>query len=135
MLTFGSCITFVLPVDVSSLAKISADAVARWVTLAAVEKVGMVPCHTFQDCCKNVIMQTSSSSVWDDERNDLWFFYTLLGFRSLQKVVGMTDGGSNPSGARDSLHHSHSCWPWGPSGLLYIEHLVSFLGINWLCVV
>ena len=51
MLTFGSCINFVLPVDVSSLAKISADAFARWVTLAAVEKVGMVPCHTFQDCC------------------------------------------------------------------------------------
>ena len=47
MLTFGSCVTFVLPVDVSSLAKISADAVARWVTLAAVEKVGRVPCHTF----------------------------------------------------------------------------------------
>jgi len=31
---------------VSSLAKISADAVARWVTMAAVEKVGRVPCHT-----------------------------------------------------------------------------------------
>ena len=45
MLTFGSCITFVLPVDMSSLAKISADAVARWVTLAAVAKVGRVPCH------------------------------------------------------------------------------------------
>jgi hypothetical protein len=45
MLTFGSCITFVLPVDWSSLAKISADAVARWETLAAVEKVGRVPCH------------------------------------------------------------------------------------------
>jgi len=55
MLTFGSCVTFVLSVDVSSLAKISADAVARWVTLAAVEKVGRVPCHTFLDCCKNVI--------------------------------------------------------------------------------
>jgi len=36
---------FVLPVDVSSLAKISTDAVARWVTLAAVEKLGRVPCH------------------------------------------------------------------------------------------
>ena len=45
MLTFGSCINFVLPVDVSSLAKIFADAVARWMTLAAVEKVGRVPCH------------------------------------------------------------------------------------------
>ena len=107
----------------SSLAKITADAVARWVTLAAEEKVGSVPCHTFQDCCKNVIMQTNTSSVWDDERNDLWFFYTLLGFRSLQGVAGMTDGGSNPSGARDSLHHFHACWPWGPSSLLYIEYL------------
>jgi len=38
MLTFGSCITFVLSVDVSSFAKISADSVARWATLAAVEK-------------------------------------------------------------------------------------------------
>jgi hypothetical protein len=47
MLVFGSCITFVLSVDVSSLAKISADAAARWVTLAAEEKVGRVPCHTF----------------------------------------------------------------------------------------
>ena len=46
MLTFGSCITFVLPVDVSSLAKISADAVARWVTLAAVEKVGITHFRT-----------------------------------------------------------------------------------------
>ena len=87
-----------LPVDVSSLAKVSADAVARWVTLAAVEKVGRVRCHTCQDCCKNVIMQTSTSSVWGYERNDLYFFYTLLGFRRLQRVVGMTDGGSNPSG-------------------------------------
>jgi len=135
MLTFGSCVTFVLSVDVSSFAKISADAVARWVTLAAVEKVGRVPCHTFLDCCKNVIMQTSTSSVWDDERNDLWFIYMLLGFRSLQRVVGSTDRGSNPSGARDSLHHSHSCCSWGPSSLLHIEYLVSFLGINCLCVV
>ena len=91
--------------------------------------------HTFQDCCKNVIMQTSSSSVWGYERNDLYSFYTLLGFRRLQRVVGMTDRGSNPSGARDSLHHSHSFWPWGPSSLLHIEYLASFLGINWLCVV
>jgi len=60
-------------------AKKSAHAVARWVTLAAVEKVGRLTCHTFQDYCKNVIMQTSTSSVWDGERNDLWFFYTLLG--------------------------------------------------------
>jgi len=45
MLAFGSCITFVLPVDVSSLAKISANAVARWVTMATVEKVGRVPSH------------------------------------------------------------------------------------------
>jgi D-serine dehydratase len=102
MLTFGSCITFVLSVHVSSLAKISADAVARWVTLAAVEKVGRYRV-TFQDCCKNVIMQTSTSSVWDDERSDLWFSYTLLGFRSLQKVVGMTDGGSDPSGEKEIL--------------------------------
>ena len=36
---------FVLPVDVLSLPKTSADAVAGWVTLAAVEKVGRVPCH------------------------------------------------------------------------------------------
>jgi len=63
MLTFGSCINFVLPVDVTSLAKISVDAVARWATLAAVVNVGMVPCHTFKDCCKNVIIETSSSSV------------------------------------------------------------------------
>ena len=125
-----------LPVDVSSLAKVSAVAVARWVTLAAVEKVGRVRCHTCQDCCKNVIMQTSTSSVWDEDRNDLWFFYTLRGFRNLQRVAGMTDGGSsNPSGARYSLHHSHPCWPCGPSSLLHIEYLVSFLGINWLCVV
>jgi len=81
MLTFGSCITFVPSVDVSSLAKISANAIARWVTFAAVEKVGSVPCHTFQDCFKTVIMQTSTSSIWDDERN-VWFFDTLLAFRS-----------------------------------------------------
>ena len=73
MLSFGSCITLVLSVYMPPLAKISADAVARWVTLAAVEKVGRVPCHNFQDCCKNVIMQTSNSSVWD-ERNELWPF-------------------------------------------------------------
>jgi hypothetical protein len=101
--------------------------------LAAVEKVGGY-CVTFQDWCKNIIMQTSTSSVWDDKRYDLWFIYTLLGFGSLQGVVGMTDGGSNPSGARDCLHHPHSCWPRGPSSLLHIESLVSFLGINWLCV-
>ena len=59
----------------------------------------------------------------------------LLYLTGLQRVVGMTDGGPNPSGARDSLHNSHSCWPWGPSSLLSIECLVSFLGINWLCVV
>jgi hypothetical protein len=52
----------------------------------------------------------------------------------LHGVVGMTEGGSNPSGTRDSLHHSHSCWPWGPSSLLSGEYLDSFLGINWLCV-
>jgi len=60
MLMFGS---FVLSVDMSSLAKISADAVARWETFAAVEKAGRVPYHNFQDCCKNVKMQTSTSSV------------------------------------------------------------------------
>ena len=45
MLTFGSCISFVLPVDVSLLAKISADAVARWETLAAEQEVRVKPCH------------------------------------------------------------------------------------------
>jgi hypothetical protein len=70
MLIFGSCITFVLSVDMPSLARISADAVAIWVALAAVEKVGRVPGHTFQGCCKNVIMQTGTGSVWYDERND-----------------------------------------------------------------
>jgi len=40
--------------------------------------------------------------------------YTVLGIRSLHRVVGMTDRGSNPSGAKDSIHHSQSCWPWGP---------------------
>jgi hypothetical protein len=59
VLTFGSCITLVLSVYVPPFAKMCADAVARWETLAAIEKVGRVPCHTFQDCCKNVIMQTS----------------------------------------------------------------------------
>jgi len=47
----------------------------------------------------------------------------------------MTDRGSNPSGARDSLHHSHLCWAWGPSSLLHVEYLITFLEMNWLCVV
>jgi hypothetical protein len=39
--------------------------VARWETLATVEKVltlaiGSVPCHTFQDCCDSVIMHTGN---------------------------------------------------------------------------
>jgi hypothetical protein len=59
VLTFGSCITLVLSVHVPPLAKMCADAVARWDRLAAMEKVGRVPCHTFQECCKNVVMQTS----------------------------------------------------------------------------
>ena len=59
MLTFGSCITLVLSVYVPPLAKTCADAVARWETLVAMEEVGRISCHTFQDCCKNVIMQTS----------------------------------------------------------------------------
>jgi hypothetical protein len=59
VLIFGSCITLVLSVYVRPLAKMCADAVVRWETLAAMEKVGRVPCHTFQDCCKTVIMQTS----------------------------------------------------------------------------
>ena len=38
---------FCAAVDMSSLAKVSADAVARWLTFAAVEKVGRLSCHTF----------------------------------------------------------------------------------------
>ena len=80
-------------------------------------------------------MQPSTSSVRDGERKDSWFVYTSRGFRILQRVVGMTDGGSNPSGARDSLHHSHSSRPWCPSNRPFVEYLVPFLRINWLCVV
>jgi len=56
VLTFGSCVTLVLSVYLQPLAKMCSDAVARWEMLAAMEKVGRVPCHTFQDFCKNVIM-------------------------------------------------------------------------------
>jgi hypothetical protein len=59
VLRFGSCVTLMLSVYVPPLAKMCSDAVARWGMLAAMEKVGRVPCHTFQDCCKSVIMQTS----------------------------------------------------------------------------
>jgi hypothetical protein len=41
-------------------AKISGDAVARWETLAAVEKVERLTYHTLEDCCKSVIMQTGT---------------------------------------------------------------------------
>jgi len=59
VLTFGSCTSCMLSFYVPTRAKISADAVARWATLPAVEKVGRLTCHTFKDCCKNIIMQPS----------------------------------------------------------------------------
>jgi len=43
----------------------------------------------------------------------------------------MTYGGLNPGGGK--IHSSY--WPCGPANLLNNAYLVSFLEVNWLCVV